>query len=159
MEAPTPLRPDEEVAGRYISATLGGQVKRLPVLSIARNRDWKQKYDEMVVEVGASAESDDFEEVVRVLSDGIDKFLDLLMDYDETGALGGREWIEANATDKEVYDLFGIVKNAAYPFGIDLMARVLGEIRLNMARLAAGSKSTSSSLPSTGGSPTSSRAA
>ena len=159
MSAPTPLRPDEEVAGRYISATLGGQAKRLPVLTIVRNREWKQHYDAMVAEVGAGAESDEFEEVVRVLSGSIDKMVDLILAYDETSALGGREWIEANATDKEVYDLFGTLKDAAYPFGIDLMARLLGEVRLNMARLAAGSRSTSSSPPNTDGPPNTSKAA
>ena len=159
MTAPTPLRPDEEVAGGYISVTLGGQAKRLPVLPIVRNREWKQQFDAMVAELGMNTESDDFEEVVRALSNSIEKMLDLLLAYDETGALGGREWIERHASDGEVYETFKKVKDAAYPFGFDLMARVLGEVRLNMARLAAGSKSTSSSPPNTGGRPRRSRAA
>lgn len=159
MDAPTPLRPDEEVAGGYISVTMGGQAKRLPVLPIVRNREWKRQFDEMVAELGMNAESDDFEEIVRALSDSIDKMLDLLLAYDETSALGGREWLDSHATDREVYEAFKKVKDAAYPFGFDLMARVLGEVRMNMARLAAGSKSTSSSPPSTAGRPKRSNAA
>lgn len=159
MDAPTPLRSDEEVVERVIPLTLGGQAKRLPELPIVRNREWKRKYDALVAELGSGAESDDFEEVVRILSDGIEKFLDLLIAYDETGALGGREWLENNASDREVYEAFKKVKDAAYPFGVDLMARVLGEVRLNLARLAAGSKFTSSSPPSTGGRPRRSKAA
>ena len=159
MTDPTPLRPDEEVAGGYISVTLGAQAKRLPVLPIVRNREWKRQFDAMVAELGMNTESDDFEEVVRALSDSIEKMLDLLIAYDETGALGGKEWIERHASDGEVYETFKKVKDAAYPFGFDLMARVLGEVRLNMARLAAGSKSTSSLPPNTGGRPRKSRAA
>ena len=151
MDAPTPLRPDEEVAGGYISVTMGGQAKRLPVLPIVRNRDWKRQFDEMIAELGMNAESDDFDEIVRALSDSIEKMLDLLIAYDETAALGGREWMEQHASDGEVYEAFKRVKDAAYPFGFDLMARVLGEVRMNMARLAAGSKSMSFSPPNTGG--------
>lgn len=153
MTDPTPLRPDEEVAGGFISATLGGQAKSLPVLSVARNRKWKQQFDATAAEIGASAESDDFEEVVRALSDSIEKMLDLLIAYDDTSSLGGREWIDQHATDREVYELFKKVTDAAFPFGFDLMARMLGELRLQMGRLAAGSKSTSSSPPNTGGRP------
>jgi hypothetical protein len=139
--------------------TLGGQAKSLPVLPIVRNRDWKQQFDATVREIGASSESDDFDEVVRALSDSIEKMLDLLIAYDESGALGGHEWIDGNATDREVYETFKKVTDAAFPFGIDLMARILGEVRMNMARLAAGSKSTSSSRRNTGGRRKSSRAA
>ena len=152
MDSPTLLRPDEEVAGAYISATLGGQARSLPVLSIVRNREWKRQFDVTIAAIGGAAKSDDFEEVVRTLSDSIDKMLELLIAYDDSGALGGREWIEKHATDGEVYDLFKKVTDAAFPFELDLMARILGELRMKMARLAAGSRPTSSSPRSTGGS-------
>ena len=152
MAAPTPIRPDEEVAAGFISATLGGQARNLPVLSIERNREWKKVYNATVSELGGDAESDDFDAVVDLLSGAIDKMVDLLIAYDETGALGGREWIDKHATDREVYELLkGPVLQAAFPFGIDLMAQVLGAIRANMARLAVSSPSTSSSQRSTGG--------
>jgi hypothetical protein len=150
VDVPTPLRPDEEVAGGYISATLGGQVRNLPVLPIARNREWKRQFDATVRDMGANAESDDFDEVVRALSDSIETMLDLLIAYDDTSSLGGREWIDKHATDREVYELFKKVTDAAFPFGFDLMARMLGELRMQMARLAAGSRPTSSVRPSTG---------
>ncbi len=161
MTDPTPLRPDEEVAGGYISATLGGQAKSLPVLSVAQNRTWKSQFDTTVTQIGASAESDDFDEIVRALSDSIEKMLDLLIAYDQTSSLGGREWIDQHATDREVYETFKKVTDAAFPFGFDLMARMLGELRQSLARKATGvgSKSTSSSAPSTGGRPRRSKAA
>ena len=74
MEAPTPLRPDEEVAGGYISATLGGQVKRLPVLPRARNRDFQKVYAEHIRTTLANAgKLDDLDDVIEVMSSSIDE--------------------------------------------------------------------------------------
>ena len=154
MEAPTPLRPDEEVAGGYISATLGGQVKRLLVLPRARNRDFQKVYAEHIRTTLTNAgKLDDLEDVIEVMSSSIDEMLDVVLTYDESAALGGREWIDAHATDREIYELFKQVTHAAHPFGRDLLA-VIPDLRALLLRATlrmAGSPSTSSSRRSTAG--------
>ncbi len=155
MEAPTPLRPDEEVAGGYISATLGGQVKRLPVLPRARNREFQKVYaDKVRTTIASAGKLDDLEDVIEMMSSSIDEMLDIVLFYDETASLGGREWIDQHATDREIYDLFKQVTHAAHPFGKDLLGLIpdLRSMLLRATIRMAGSASTSSSPRSTAGS-------
>jgi hypothetical protein len=155
VEAPTPLRPDEEVAGGYISATLGGQVKRLPVLPRARNRGFQKVYGERIrTTIENAGKLDDLEDVIEMMSSSIDEMLDVVLIYDESASLGGREWIDTHATDREIYNLFKQVTHAAHPFGKDLLA-VVPDLRALLLRATlrmAGSRSTSSSRRSTAGS-------
>lgn len=163
MAAPTPLRPDEEVAGGYISATLGGQARSLPVLPRAENREFQRVYKERVGQTIKSAgELNDLEDVIQLMSASIDEMMEVVLIYDKTGALGGREWIDTHATDREIYELFKKVTHAAHPFGQDLVAAIpdlRAMLLRSMLRAAAGSPSTSSSPPSTAGRRKKSRAA
>jgi hypothetical protein len=161
VDAPTPLRPDEEVAGGYISATLGGQAKSLPVLTRAANRDFQKVYaDRVRSTIEATGKLDDLEDVIQMMSSSIDDMLEIVLFYDKTASLGGREWIDNNATDREIYDLFKKVTHAAHPFGQDLLG-LIPDLRAMLLRavIRVGSRSTSSSPPSTGGRPKKSKAA
>jgi hypothetical protein len=155
VDAPTPLRSDEEVAGGFISATLGGQVRRLPVLPRARNREFQKVYaDKVRTTIANAGKLGDLEDVIEMMSSSIDEMLDIVLFYDESATLGGREWIDAHATDREIYDLFKQVTHAAHPFGKDLLALIpdLRSMLLRATIRMAGSASTSSSRRSTAGS-------
>lgn len=154
MMEPTPLRPDEQVAGGFIAMSLGGQPKRLSVLTIDRNRDWTARFNATVAEtIGKAGQLNDLDDMVRLLAGSIDVMLDLLVAYDDSGALGGREWIHKNATDREVYEALKKVTDAAFPFGVDLVNRVPGFVGMMMeaAIRVASSQSTSSAPRSTAG--------
>ena len=151
MMQPVPLRPDEQVAGGFIALSLGGQPKRLPELKRHRNREWTDLFNRTVTEtLGKAGELKDVEDLVQMLTGSMDVMLDLLVAYDESGALGGREWIDHNATDREIYEAMRKVTGAAFPFGNDLLTRIPG-IAAMVIQAVISSRSTSSSRPSTGG--------
>lgn len=110
-------RPEHEVLGAApIAVTLGGREKLLPPLSIRANREWKARVAAAVGERWvAFGQADDYGRVVGLVAGLTDPMVDLLLAYDTTGALGGREWIEANATDAEVYAAMKEVLAVAYP--------------------------------------------
>lgn len=145
-------RTEAEIVTRAgLPVVLGGVAKRVPPLTIGANRRWKELVVATVREqTGASLASlNDWNTVAALLVGATDMLLDLLLAYDETSALGGREWIEAHATDEEVYAAFKVVATAAFPFARDagrfpsLIAEVLK---------AVPASSTSSPSPS-GGTP------
>jgi hypothetical protein len=117
MDAAREPRPEHEVlAAAPIAVTLGGREKRLPPLSIRANREWKRKVAEAV---GASwvafGQADDTGSIVGLVAGATDTMLDLLLEYDMSGSLGGREWIEEHASDAEVYQTMKEVLAVAYP--------------------------------------------
>lgn len=117
MSEPRTLRPEHEVlAAAPIAVTLGGRERLLPPLSIRANREWKRKVADAV---GASwvafGQADDYGAITGLVAGATDTMLDLLIAYDASGALGGREWIEENATDAEVYAATKEVLAVAYP--------------------------------------------
>lgn len=153
MTAPTPLRPDEEVAGMFVSVTLGGQAKSLPVLPRARNREFQKFYAEKVRStLKATEELVELDDVINLMANSIDEMMEVVLTYDETESLGSREWVDRHATDREIYEAFKKVTDVAHPFGKDLLAQVPNLSTILMrAAMAAGSRSTSSSPRSTGG--------
>lgn len=170
MIAPTPLRPDEQVAGGFLVVTLGGQSFDLPVLPIAANRRWTAHLAETIRgtlgDVGPVSSAD---QVANLLAKQAETMMDLLRSYDEFGAeafgkpqvLAEREWIDTHATDTECYEAMKRVTAAAYPFGPDLLRIVPELVPMLLSSLTKGvaaatvamvsSRSTSSSRRSTAG--------
>lgn len=134
---PTPLRPDEQVAGGYLHVTLGGQDFVLPVLPIRANREWIAKLrEQMVAVLKVTPDLDTIDDFVGLLAGNSEAMMDLLLAYDAIGAefskrsavLPERDWIDTHATDRECYEGMKRVTAAAYPFGPDLL-RMIPEIR------------------------------
>lgn len=111
-----PRAEHDVLAAAPIAVTLGGRELALPPLVIADNREWKRK---LAAVVGSEwvrfASADDTASITAFLSGLTDPMVDLLLAYDTTGALGDREWIEAHATDAEVYAAMKEVLAVAYP--------------------------------------------
>ena len=116
MESRSP-RPEYLVlAAAPIAVTLGGRERLLPPLSIAANRKWKALLAASVGETWvAFGQADDYGAITGLVAGMTDVMLDLLVAYDTSGALGGRAWIEDNATDAELYAAFKEVVAVAYP--------------------------------------------
>jgi len=153
MEPLRVARSEQDVlAAAPIAVTLGGRERLLPPLSIRRNREWKR---ELAQAVGMSwaafgqAGTDDTGSIIGLVAGATDTMLDLLIAYDLSGALGGREWIEDNASDAEVYDAFKEVLAVAYPPFRD--ARTLpGLGQAMVSLLTSASQARMSSSPTSG---------
>lgn len=170
MMDPTPLRPDEQVAGGFLAVRLGGQEFALKVLPVSANRTWTTH---LAAEIRSKLQTlepiDSADQVAQLLADQAETMMDLLIAYDAAGAsaLPEREWIDTHATDGEVYDAMKRVTAAAYPFGPDLLRIVPELVPMLMQSLANGiakagvtmalSRSTSSARPSTAGRRTTSK--
>ena len=162
MMEPTPLRPDEQVAGGFLYVTLGGEQRELRVLPMAQSRQWKQQLADavrkVVTEIGVTEHAGD---VADLIADQADAMLDLLIAYDVDSKLPDREWLDSHATDTECYVALKRVTAATYPFAPavlrivpDLMPLLADSLTRGIATgmVAISSlRSTSSARPSTAG--------
>lgn len=171
MPNPTPLRPDEQVAGGFLVVTLGGQAFTLKVLPIAANRKWTAHFAETVKStLGELAPLASADEVADGLARQAETMMDLLIAYDAAGdkVLPEREWIDTTATDRECYEALKRVTAAAYPFAPDLLRIVPEFVPMLMQSVTQGvaiatvaitsSRSTKPSARSTAGRRASSKA-
>ena len=185
MEAPTPIRPADEVVGAYVSITLGGKEYRLAELPRRANREWQKR---LSTDVRARIEGvgplETADEVIEAIADSAELMMDLLIEYDAAGvaawnaALGEsreavlpeRDWIDTHATDRECYEAIKKVAAVSFPFGIDLIHMVPEFLPMLLQAVQRGtaaatlvmmgsSASTSSSRRNTAGSQTPSSAA
>ena len=175
MMTPTPLRPDEQVAGGFIGMSLGGQSFVVKVLPMSLSRKWLVDAKAAIGRLKGSAEHlDSFEDVADFIAGQSEAMMDLLIAYDALGdkALPEREWIDTNATDGEVYDGWKRVTAATSPLAQealrivpDLVPILVEAFREAVTTGTAGAmvaihspRHTSGSPPSTDGAPTSSKA-
>lgn len=168
MIEPTPLRPDDQVAGGFLAMSLGGQSFDVKVLPMAANRKWTAHLAETVQAVlGKNETMTTAEDVAQLVARQAETMMDLLIAYDEAGdkVLPDREWIDTHATDTDCYEALKRVTAAAYPFGPDLLRIAPQVMPLLMQAASRGvamaamarSRSMSSSRPSTAGPRTSSK--
>ena len=134
------VRHEEEIVGGFLNVTLGGERRKLPVLKIRESRSWKES---LAVTLRDRVSPADFRKVDDVGSIGVlasDAILDLVLDYDRSNALGGREYVEEHGTDVEVYEILRGVWGLSFPFVKDLqgLMRTYGPL---MAELFRGSRS------------------
>lgn len=155
-EEPLPERPEAEVVSGLISVTIGGRnaVRReLPVLSAGESRKWKVALASAMVGDIGSMDLDSGPDLGIVGAAIGDRILDLVVEYDTTASLGGREWLDANATDVELYGLFRRLLEVSFPFVHDLRTaitelRALGMGDLLASALAGGPRSPTDPSPS-----------
>jgi hypothetical protein len=124
-------RTTEEKAGGFISARVGGTTKELPTLKVRAAREWRLRLVEALGSVSPTMLSLDLD-ALKV--DGIaamtglaplaqlasDRILDLVVAYDPSAALGGRDWLEENADDLELYALLKVILGVIFPEAADL---------------------------------------
>lgn len=100
-----------------LDLTMGGARRSVPVLKLRQSREWKDKLGTSITTIDVGDMADLGKTITSLANTPIDVALALVLAYDRTGSLGGREWIEENATDREVYAAFEMMVSATYPFG------------------------------------------
>jgi hypothetical protein len=126
MPEPTPAEEETILTRAGIRIVLGGHAKFVAPLTIDRNREWKKGLADTVgVAFGSLASSAaDWKKLVSTVAGTTDQQVDLLVAYDEAGSLGGREWIGAHATEREVWDGLRAVLDEAFPQIAELLRKV-----------------------------------
>lgn len=136
-------RSAEEVLGGYIIATVGGEPRHLPTLKIKASRVWREALSRRMkdmagtriadLDLGAmsTATASVLVSAGPILQLGSDLVLELVLDYDVTAALGGRDFLEEHADDAELYAALQSILGVVFPFVTDLRAllrEVLGMV-------------------------------
>lgn len=122
----TPAEEEAILTRAGILIVLGGHAKSVAPLTIDRNREWKKALADLIgVAFGSlAASASDWTQLVTTLAGMTDQQIDLLIAYDEAGSLGGREWIERHATEREVWDGLKAVLDEAFPHLAELLQKV-----------------------------------
>lgn len=121
QESGTPERSEDEVFARFgLKLTLGGIVKPIRQLPKLANDEWKTKLAEVLqTRIGGLQKLDNVEGLSAAFAGLDDAQIELICAYDVDGRLGGKGWIEANATPTEIWEAFKNVLMAAFPFLAD----------------------------------------
>lgn len=129
-------RPEADKALGVIRVTFAGEQRMLPTLKIASAREWKSR---LLGAVGGNiaefyVEGQTVGSAIKDLGSlaviGSDLILDLVLEYDKAGALGGREWMEEHADDSEVYRLLKTMAGVHFPYVADLQAAMTEVYRM-----------------------------
>lgn len=138
-----PTRPDEDILAGRVSLVLGGRVHALAVLSIAANREFKEAILARAYElIDLLDEQTELGALLRRLAQGTDDQLALLERYDTGRVLPPRSWIEANASEEELWAATKEVIAAAFPF-VDGLRQAVPTLVSLIRTLRAASMSTS----------------
>lgn len=130
MADPTPLRPDEQVAGGYLHMTLGGELYELKVLPMGLSRKWMTSVVEQVSNIrGKAEELASFDDIANFLAGQSEAMMDSIIAYDVAGyaVLPDREWIDSHATDRECYEGWKRVTAATAPLAEEAL-RIVPEL-------------------------------
>lgn len=107
-------RSDEDAITRVLRISVGGVVKTMPTLPIKLIPEWAKLLDALTPSTATGDPSEGFTLIARVTLGGL---LDLVVAYDRTGALGGREWLEEHADPAELKAAAEAMAGNAFPFG------------------------------------------
>ncbi len=129
----------EDVAIGVLRVVIGGSERSLPTLKAKYVPEWARKLDDLTPSDHESDPDNGFAIIAQVSLAGL---LDLIVAYDRTGALGGREWIEENADPSELAEVARQMAGNAFPFGnaadmvvgtmqMDLMAKAVRLVQPN----------------------------
>jgi hypothetical protein len=146
-------RSDEDILSGVLRIAVGGVEKEVPTLSIRATREWQASL--AADEASAVSDADlTPADTSRVLDLSLTEILNIVVTYDRTAALGGREWLEEHADPAQLYEAANQMAEVAFPFARD--TRML--LRALLARSVAAS-STNGPSPSGGSTPAPSKTA
>jgi hypothetical protein len=113
------VRGDNEAFAGKITGTVDGEPVSIPVLRIKHAEEWRTELEVQAAVVGTTI----FEGLPGMLgmsSSMVDAMLELVIAYDRSGVLGGKEAFIEKASDGEAWLLFKEMVDASYPFVDDL---------------------------------------
>lgn len=140
-------RSEEDVLRGVLLVSLGNPAtsKELPVLPIAASRKWKAKLGQTLGGEIGKMSLDNLKDGGPIALAVGDRTIDLVLEYDTTAALGGREWIEENATDAQMYAILRRLVEVSFPFVRDLKTLVSELRAIGLADLLGSATSLSAS--------------
>ena len=118
-------RSAEEIVSGLLQISVGGTVKPVPTLPIKYIAEWAKLLDALTPTRPADDPREGFTLVARVTTEGL---LDLVVAYDRTGALGGREWLEEHADAQQLQAAAIQMTGNAFPLlnGANVVGQMLG---------------------------------
>jgi hypothetical protein len=125
-------RSAEEIVSGLLQVSVGGTVKPVPTLPIKYVAEWAKLLDALTPSTPAADPREGFTLIARVTTAGL---LDLVLAYDRTGALGGREWLEEHADAQQLKAAAVQMADNAFPLGDG--ASVVGQMLATMVGQAA----------------------
>ena len=126
-------RSAEDVATGVLRIAVGGGVREVPTLKARYIGEWSGLFgDDAEGKAIGEWTMDDF---TRFAGASVDRLLDLVVAYDRTAALGGREWLSENADPSELHAALVALTGNAFPLASDPTVLV----DLVIAQAAAGS--------------------
>ena len=111
-------RSAEDVLAGVLRIAVGGVEKTVPTLSLRASRDWQNALGKRPSGFSVAPANDDWTlaNVSEFSNIAIDTLLDIVVAYDRTGALGGREWLEENADPTQLANAAELMVGASNPF-------------------------------------------
>jgi len=145
-------RSAEDVLSGVLRIPVGGVEKVVPTLSIKATRGWVAfvagKFGDFSSVMGRDQSPGTFEAFATL---GLDAIVEVVMAYDQTGALGGRDWLEEHADPAQLYGAARAMGEVSAPFVNDLRA-VLGMFPGLLAAVASKPPSSTNGRSRTGAS-------
>lgn len=128
-------RSAEDVAAGVLRIAIGGTVREVPTLKAKYVGAWA----ELVLltdQQGHAVKIKPLEEwtafdVAQLAGPALDRVIELIVAYDRTGALGGREWLLENADPPQLQDALTAMLGNAFPLADSpevLAATVMGQV-------------------------------
>jgi hypothetical protein len=113
-------RSAEDVLAGVLRIAVGGAEKIVPTLPIRATREWQAA----LAERDPSFAPDNLNDWTRADASSfssltLDAVLDIVVSYDRTGALGGRDWLEEHADPTQIYNAAQQMAEVAFPFAED----------------------------------------
>jgi hypothetical protein len=120
-----PDRTEGAALGGTLTVTIDGRPVVLPVLKVEHSKEWKNRLGTVVADTNIAVDDDLSVTIGRVANLASDVALDLVAAYDRTNLLGGRDAIEEQATDPELFAALETLVKVTFPF--ETAARSLAE--------------------------------
>lgn len=141
-------RSAEDVLAGVLRIPVGGVEKIVPTLPIRATREWQATIATGPSGFEVPVSDDDWTAATVSEFSGLalETILDVVVAYDRTGALGGREWLEEHADPAQLYAAATQMAEVAFPFATDIPLLLAGLV----VRQVVGSSppsSTSGPLP------------
>ena len=115
-------RSPEDVLAGVLRIAVGGVEKLVPTLPLRATREWQAQIAKGPSGFSVPVDSDDWSASAVAEFSGmtLDTVLDIVVAYDRTGALGGRDWLEENADPAQLHAAALQMMEVAYPFAEDV---------------------------------------
>jgi hypothetical protein len=119
-----PVQTPEDRRAGILRFTFGGEERTCPTLKLRASAEWLRsaasRLPLLIDALGLDSEMGQSAFVDFSYELG----LDAICEYDQTSALGGREWLEEHADPTELYEALRAMARVAIPFGNDLQSLV-----------------------------------